>query len=93
MDKITIPTLMKLLAIRMVASSVFGFSRSFKILFETELFSLANVSFWVLDILNKATSDPERSAERAINKNITNKMHPVCNVNGKKIELLFVIKR
>ena len=41
----TIATLIKLLAIRIVASSVFGFSRSFKILFETELFSFDNVSF------------------------------------------------
>jgi len=86
----TIATLIKLLAIRIVASSVFGFSRSFKILFETELFSFDNVSFWMLEILNKATSDPESNAERAIIKNIANRMHPVSNVKGKKIELLFV---
>jgi len=86
----TIATLIKLLAIRIVASSVFGFSRSFKILFETELFSFDNVSFWMLEILNKATSDPESNAERAIIKNITNRIHPVSSVKGKKIELLFV---
>ena len=86
----TIATLIKLLAIRIVASSVFGFSRSFKILFETELFSFDNVSFWMLEILNKATSDPESNAERAIIKNIANRMHPVSSVKGKKIELLFV---
>lgn len=86
----TIATLIKLLAIRIVASSVFGFSRSFKILFETELFSFDNVSFWMLEILNKATSDPESNAERAIIKNIANRMHTVSNVKGKKIELLFV---
>ena len=89
----TIATLIKLLAIRIVASSVFGFSRSFKILFETELFSLVNDSFCVLDMLNKATSDPDNNAERAIIKNITNRIHPACNVKGKKIELLLVVKR
>ena len=86
-------TLMKLLAIKIVASSVFGFSRSFKIMFETELFSLANDSFCLLEMLNKATSDPDNNAERAIIKSITNKIHPVCNVKGKKIEMLFVVRR
>jgi len=44
----------------------------------------------MLEMLNKATSDPESNAERAIIKNIANRMHPVSSVKGKKIELLFV---
>ena len=67
-DKITIATFIKLLAINIVANSLFGFCNNCKT-------SLCNLSLSISSIsvgLNekKATSDPEIKAEKIININI-----------------------
>ena len=92
-ESITIATFMKLLAIKIVARRVFGFSRSFKILFDTEEFSSNKFSFWELVRPKRATSEPESKAEIPTIKSITSKIIPICKLKGKKIELLFAIRR
>ena len=86
-------TFIKLFAIKIVARSAFGLSSNFKIRLDTEEFSFFKNSFWVFDILNRATSDPDSKADKPTIKNITKRINPVWKLKGKKIEALLVIKR
>lgn len=75
---ITMPTLIKLLAIKIVAKSFFGFSSNVKIIFELRLFFSSRYFFSEGLIEKKATSDPDTKAEQ-ISKKMIAMIEPVIS--------------
>ena len=83
-DTITIATLMKLLAINIVASSFLGLDNKFNILFPLVEFSFSRFSFSETDNEKKATSEPDINADEITSVNINTKVSPNSKEKGWK---------